>query len=137
MACFIAPVAEAIVVTAIKHSCKKKEEALSITNGQEVQMEKFGKITLTQKLSWLTNMLWGGSFLLAIEHIWHGEIVPFAPFLTALNNPADIAPMLMEIATVGVAMSVVVTAAWAVMVLAVHFMEKSAPALSSGKRMGA
>jgi hypothetical protein len=44
--------------------------------------------------------------LLAFEHLWHGEIVPWPPFLTAMNNPADIAPMLHEIATIGIGMAV-------------------------------
>jgi len=34
-------------------------------------------------LGWLTNMLWGGSLLLAFEHVWHGEETPWFPFLTA------------------------------------------------------
>jgi hypothetical protein len=61
-------------------------------------------------------MLWGGSALLAFEHIWHGEIVPFFPFLTNAVNPADRLEMLHEIATSGVMMAVLVTAVWAVMV---------------------
>ncbi|HBN81137.1 MAG TPA: hypothetical protein DD433_07140, partial [Ruminococcaceae bacterium] len=63
-------------------------------------------------------MLWGGVFLLAIEHVWHGEVVPWPPFLTAMNNPADIRPMLMEILTVGGTMVLFVTAVWFVMTLA-------------------
>lgn len=130
MACFLAPVAEAIVLTAIKHSCKKKEEALSLatTNGTGFETKEGGQLPFSQKLGWLTNMLWGGSFLLAIEHIWHGEIVPWAPFLTAMNNPAAIQPMLMEIATAGVTMAVLVTAIWGVMVFAVQTLEKKAAA---------
>ena len=58
-------------------------------------------------------MLWGGSALLALEHIWHGEIVPFYPFLTAVNNPEDTQAMLNEMAVSGTAMALVVTFAWA------------------------
>ena len=68
-------------------------------------------------MNWLTNLLWGGVFLLAIEHIWHGEVVPWPPFLTAINNPNDIAPMLYEIVTVGVSMAAFVTFIWGIMVL--------------------
>jgi len=62
-------------------------------------------------------MLWGGVFLLTIEHIWHGEVVPWPPFITAMNNPADIQPMLMEIVTVGGTMVLLVTAVWYVATL--------------------
>ena len=41
---------------------------------------------------------------MALEHILHGEVVPFPPFLTAASNPADAAEMLTEMGTVGVAM---------------------------------
>ena len=64
------------------------------------------------KLGLLNAMLWGGTILLALEHIWHGEVVPWPPFLTAMSNPADIPVMLHEIATVGSAMTVVTLAVW-------------------------
>ena len=56
--------------------------------------------------------LWGGSALLAFEHVWHGEVQPFFPFLTAMSNPEDTQEMLHEIATVGVSMAVLVTVIW-------------------------
>ena len=68
------------------------------------------------KLKWLNTMLWGGVALLAIEHIWHGEVVPWPPFLTAMANPADTATILHEMATHGILMSVLVTLAWGIMV---------------------
>ena len=55
------------------------------------------------------NMLWGGVLLLCIEHMWHGEVVPFPPFLTAMNAPEEIPAMLGEMATVGVSMAILVT----------------------------
>jgi hypothetical protein len=58
-------------------------------------------------------MLLGGSFLLMIEHVWHGEITYFPPFLTAMNNPEDTAEMIHEILTVGVSMDVALTVSWA------------------------
>ena len=133
MACFLAPAAEAIVVTAIKHHCKKEEKMISqeketvVVNQNSVLHTEFTetkKIPMSRKIGWLTNLLWGGSFLLAIEHIWHGEVVPWFPFLTAMYNPADIQPMLMEIASVGVSMAVLITAVWAIMMLAVSIFEK-------------
>ena len=91
MACFIAPATEAIVTTIVKKTTDKKE-----THNPFIK-----------RLNWLNNMLWGGSALLAFEHIWHGEIVPWAPFLTNGVSAA------WEMATTGVAMAVAVTAVWA------------------------
>ena len=115
MACFVVPVAEAVITTVATKVVKSKEEEAKINNTDEMVMES-EKISLSKKLSWLSNLLWGGSALLLFEHIWHGEIVPFFPFFSALSNPADKAQMLHEISTVGVAMAVAVTLAWVVMV---------------------
>ena len=65
-------------------------------------------------MDWLNNMLWGGSALLAFEHVWHGEVTPWFPFLTAASNPADTAEMLHEMATVGVTMAILITIVWGV-----------------------
>ena len=92
MACFLVPTAEAIV-TGVVSTVEKKNE---------VVVE--GKIPFSRKLKWLKNMLWGGAALLAYEHVWHGEVVPWFPFLTAAANPEDAAVMLHEMATVGVTM---------------------------------
>ena len=72
------------------------------------------KISWAHKLGTLSKMLWGGCVLLCYEHLWHGEVVPFFPFLTAMNNPADTQVMLHEMATVGGSMAVFLTAVWAV-----------------------
>lgn len=128
MACFLAPVAEAIVVSVVKKSVEKKERQVAPErNGTNVYVggEKSGT-SFSRKLGWLTKLLWGGSFLLAIEHVWHGEVVPWPPFLTAMSNPADIGPMLHEIATVGVTMAILVTAVWGVMVLVSNHLERKA-----------
>lgn len=103
MACFTVPAGEAVVTTIVKKTMEKK--------GVEYK-ENEGKIPMTRKLKWLSNLLWGGSALLAFEHVWHGEVQPFFPFLTAMSNPEDTAEMLHEIATVGVSMAVLVTAVW-------------------------
>ena len=71
-------------------------------------------------------MLWGGSFLLAFEHVWHGEVTPWFPFLTAASNPVDKAEMLYEMSTSGVAMAILVTAIWGVMVLVSRSLERKA-----------
>ena len=69
-------------------------------------------------------MLWGGSALLAFEHVWHGELIPWFPFLSAANNAADTAEMLHEMSTVGVAMAVLITGIWVGMVTVSAIIEK-------------
>ena len=114
MACFLVPAAEAIVVTAAYVAMKKKEQKLEAPklDGTKAISTEEPKLTWTKKLSWLLCMLWGGVLLLAFEHFWHGEIQPFAPFLTAMATPEDTAEMLSEISTVGVGMAVNVTIVW-------------------------
>jgi len=77
-------------------------------------------------LSWLNKMLWGGTILLALEHIWHGEVVLWPPFLTAMETPSEVAPMLHEMATFGVAMAITVTAVWGIMILVAELKTKTA-----------
>ena len=71
-------------------------------------------------------MLWGGSVLLAFEHVWHGEVVPYFPFLTAASDPADAAEMLHEMGTAGVCMAAIVTVVWIGMLLVSKSLEKRA-----------
>lgn len=103
MACFIVPAAEAVVTTVVSKIIKKKE---SDTNDAAFK--------LSDRLDRLNGLLWGGSVLLAFEHLWHGEITPFFPFLTNAVDPLDRAQMLLEMSASGVAMAVIVTAVWAV-----------------------
>lgn len=110
MACFTAVAVEAVAATVVKKHIQKKEQT-ALAAGLPTA-ESRGKISWSRKLSWLTNLLWGGVFLLIIEHMWHGEVVPWFPFLTAIGDPADTLAMLREIATVGTAMCLVVTAVW-------------------------
>ena len=75
--------------------------------------------------------------MLAFEHIWHGEVTPWFPFLTKAANPADAAEMLHEMATSGVAMAVLVTAVWTGMVLVTNSIENretAKTAVSGGKK---
>ena len=104
MACFLVPAAEAIVTSAIQKVAGKEK-------------------TKRYKLGWLNAMLWGGVFLLAVEHIWHGEVVPWPPFLTAMTNPQDTAIMLHEMATNGLAMAITITVIWAIIVAITISME--------------
>ena len=126
MACLIVPAAEAIVVTVVKKVVEKKEQEAKVTSSKadSTLAENDNKIPFSRKLKWLSNLLWGGSFLLAFEHLWHGEIVPWFPFLTAASDPIDAAEMLHEMATVGVTMALLVTVTWVGMVLVSNAMEK-------------
>ena len=116
MACFVVPAAEAIIVTAAYIAAKKHEqkiEAPKLADGNKFESDDV-KLTWSKRLSWLLGLLWGGVLLLAFEHFWHGEVVPFPPFLTAMATPEDTAEMLHEMSTVGVSMAVTVTAVWGV-----------------------
>ena len=118
MACFLVPTGEAIVTTVLTKAFKSKEKADMTPSSEEVHEAVSDKIPFSKKLSWLNNMLWGGSALLAFEHVWHGEVVAWFPFLTAMESPDEASAMLHEMSTVGVSMAVLVTAVWGVMVLA-------------------
>jgi len=114
MACFIVPAVEAVAVTAAFVAAKKHEQKIAaprLSEGNDFSASDV-KITWSKRLSWLMAMLWGGVLLLAFEHFWHGEIVPFPPFLSAMSSPEDTAEMLHEMATVGVSMAITVTAVW-------------------------
>ena len=125
MACFIVPVTEAVVTTIAGKVLESKKKEVQEADVQQSTTEV--KIPFTRKLKWLTNLLWGGSALLAFEHFWHGEIVPFFPFLTAMNNPADMAKMLHEMALVGGTMAVWITVIWAgIVVAADHIVKRPA-----------
>ena len=109
MACFTAPLAQALVVTAAKSARKDK-----VANSRN---------PFVRRLGWLQKMLFGGSFLLAIEHVWHGEITWRYPFLTAVKD-GNTSELLHEIATLGVAMAVLITAVWVGMVIVSSALEK-------------
>lgn len=139
MACFIVPAAEAVVMTVaakvIEHKEKKNEAVTAQTQSgvneciaDEAEItETAEKIPFSRKLKWLSKLLWGGSVLLAFEHVWHGEVVPWFPFLSAASDPADFIEMLYEMVTVGVAMAVLVTAVWLGMLAVISRMEKREP----------
>ena len=101
MACFLVPLGEAVVLSVAKKLAFKK-------NTDSVIKARLGN---------LEKMLYGGSFLLAIEHVYHGEVVFYPPFLTALKNPGDTAQMLHEMATIGLSMAVAVPVIWGILTL--------------------
>lgn len=95
MACFTVPLATAVAATAAKTAWQKKP-------------------TLAGQIGTLGKMMFGGSAVLAAEHVWHGEVIFTPPFLTAVQN-GETADMLHEMATVGVGMTLLTGAAWAVL----------------------
>lgn len=133
MACFLVPGAEAVVsavVGKVVASGEQKQE-----NSEEIQT----RIPLSRKVKWLTKLLGGGSALLAFEHLWHGEIAPFFPFLTAMSDPSETTQMLREMGTVGVGMAATVTVAWVLMCFAadriVQRSEDGIPAAAQKERL--
>lgn len=108
MACFTVPLATAVVAGAVKAALPEAAK----------------KNPFVAKLGWLGKMMFGGSFLLAIEHIYHGEITFAPPFLTAVKD-GDTAGMLHEMATRGVAMAVLLVAVWVAMVVVSTALDKA------------
>lgn len=115
MACFIVPGGEAVVVTLLSKAIENHYKKTGRYDPDSGYTSKFAKIV--QKRKWLTGLLWGGCALLAFEHLWHGEIVPYFPFLTAAYTAEDTQVMLNEMVKVGSAMSVFITSIWVVMVM--------------------
>ena len=128
MACFLVSAAEAVVVTGIEKHEEKIEKARIEAGEPEPEVKK---VPMSRKLKWLTYMLWGGVVLLAFEHVWHGEVVPWFPFLTAMADPADAAEMFGEVATVGVTMAVIITVTWLIMCKAADVIMAKAPKVSA------
>ncbi len=96
MACFVVPTGAAIVTTAIR---KKVPENLH--------------------LDWLNSMLWGGVIMLAVEHVAHGEVVLYPPFLTA-----GVPEVLPEMLKVGIPMTLVIFCVWGIMVMIAAMMRR-------------
>lgn len=122
MACFVVPMTEAVVTTVAQRIMKAHEKEEKLSPKMDCA-EGVNKIPFSVKLGWLNRLLWGGSALLAFEHLWHGEIVPFFPFLTAVAD-GEVSGMLAEMSTTGVMMAVLVTVVWAGMLLVSSAMEK-------------
>ena len=104
MACFLVPATEAIVTTIVAKAVKSHEAKAE--EQTKVKTLSEDKLPLSKKITRLSGFLWGGSGLLTFEHLWHGEISPFFPFLTAANDPSEMAVAFHEMATVGTSMAV-------------------------------
>ena len=116
MACFTVPLAEAVIAASVQSLGGRKLHA--------------SRNPFLARLGWLRDMAFGGSFLLAIEHVWHGEITWRFPFLTAVEN-GETSEMLREMATSGVAMAVLVTVAWAAIVAVSALADRARPSAAT------
>ena len=101
MACFVVPLVQAIATSACRPLVRK---------------DSF----MGRNISSLEKMLWGGSVMLIVDHIINGELTWRFPFFTALAEVGGARTMLMEMLTVGVPMSVVLTLVWAIYALIVE-----------------
>ncbi|MEM3659323.1 MAG: hypothetical protein QXU11_02800 [Thermoproteota archaeon] len=92
MACFLVPMAVGIVTSILRK-----------------------KIPKTLMINVLNLLLWGGVLGLAIEHVAHGEVVPYPPFLTA-----GIEHVIPEMMNIGIPMTLSVSGIWGLVVLTVN-----------------
>ena len=99
MSCFIVPMAQAIVTSAYR---KVNEKSIKTADS-----------ALKRQIPALEKMLWGGTVMLIVDHIINGELTWQYPFFTALET-GGFPVMLRELITVGVPMSLTLTAVWAV-----------------------
>ena len=124
MACFTVSAVAAIGVSVARHIVKRheKKNELVVSEPKEV---KFGKeIKWSKKLGYLELALFSGAFVLAGEHVLHGEVTPFPPFLTAAGEgPEAVKEMLTEMGTVGVAMLAFTVLAWGIGVLIADYLK--------------
>ena len=104
MACFLVAAAVGVVTTVFRKQIPEKYH-----------------------IGWLNTMIWAGVLALLVEHIWHGEIVPWFPFLTAMSDPEDTAEMLTEMAQIGIPMLLALVAAWLVMVFVANRITYAVP----------
>ena len=100
MSCFIVPLTQALVTSAIRKSNEKHNRS--------------DRSIFSRHLPALEKMLWGGSVMLIVDHVINGELTWKFPFFTALEQVGGGAVMLREMLTVGVPMSLTITAIWAV-----------------------
>ena len=94
MCCFLVPLAQAVATTVYR----------KVRNSGE-------KVRTREK------MLWGGSIMLIVDHIINGELTWKYPFFTALTDAGGASVFLRELLTVGVPMSLAITAIWGIWAL--------------------
>uniref|UniRef100_A0A7J3ZKQ3 Uncharacterized protein n=1 Tax=Fervidicoccus fontis TaxID=683846 RepID=A0A7J3ZKQ3_9CREN len=91
MACFVMPLLVGVVLAIIRRLWRGAERS---------------------RLDMLVYLMLGGALVLAAEHVWHGEVVPWPPFLTAMKSPQAISVLVNEVVRVGGTMTLAVTGAW-------------------------
>ena len=124
MACFVVSAVAAIGVGAAKYVVKHHEKKNELTVSEPKEYKFGSEVKWSKKLAYLELMLWSGSFVLAGEHVLHGEVSPYPPFLTAAGEgPEAVSEMLTEMGTVGVVMLAALVATWAIGVLVVDFLK--------------
>jgi len=109
MSCFIVPLAQAVTTSIIRNKLNKKS----------------GDSIWKSELPSLEKILWGASLVLIVDHIASGELIWKFPFFTALGSTGGIGRMLNEMITVGLPMSLVLTAFWVALVLFKRFQTSS------------
>ena len=100
MACFAAPMAEAIVTSVVSKVSKNNEH----------------KGKFMSKIHWLARLLWIVTGISVAEHIYKGEVMFSFPFLAAIKT-GNISEMMYEIVTEGVAIAAGATMLWVCIVL--------------------
>ena len=103
MSCFVVPLAQAMITSAYRKTNEK-----TIENSHSA---------FKRNIPALEKMLWGGSVMLIVDHIINGELTWRFPFFTALELEGGGAVMLREMLTVGLPMSLTITAVWAIYAL--------------------
>ncbi len=112
MACFTVTTVAAIGVGVARHIVKHHEKKMELTRVDNIERDP---LKTSKKLGILEVALFGGSFILAGEHILHGEVTFTFPFLTAIKEGQDaVKTMLTEMGTVGVGMLAIIVAAWGI-----------------------
>lgn len=110
MACFTVTAAAAIGVGIARHIVKHNENKKDPTKVENIEVDT---LKTSKKLGILEVALFGGSFILAGEHVFHGEVTYKFPFLTAVSEGPDATiEMLQEMGTVGVGMLAAIVATW-------------------------
>ena len=112
MACFTVTAAAVIGVGVARHIVKHNENKKDPTKVDPIKLDA---LPVSKKLGVLELALWGGSFILAGEHLIHGEISFKFPWLTAISEGAEATTeMLTEMATAGVGMLLIIVAGWGI-----------------------
>jgi len=122
MACFTVTTVAAIGVGIARHVVKHNENKKDPTKVDPIKLDT---APVSKKLGVLELALWGGSFILAGEHLIHGEVSFKFPWLTAVSEgPEAVSEMLTEMGTVGVGMLGIIVGAWAIGLLVRRFLLK-------------